>query len=81
MDRSAELGPGEPAPYEPADALAEAARAEAVALESELAALESALKRVEEGHYGRCEVCGELLEDGWLEADPTARGCSAHLLG
>ncbi|MDO8593381.1 MAG: TraR/DksA C4-type zinc finger protein [bacterium] len=39
----------------------------------------SALKRIENGKYGKCEVCGEKIEDARLEADPSATTCVKHL--
>lgn len=39
----------------------------------------SALKRIEKGGYGKCEVCGEKIEDARLEADPSATTCVKHL--
>jgi DnaK suppressor protein len=41
--------------------------------ERELADVEDALRRLEEGTYGRCEVCGRPIPDDRLEANPTAR--------
>jgi RNA polymerase-binding transcription factor DksA len=49
------------------------------ALESTLDEVERALARLDEGTYGRCEVCGEELDDEQLSADPAARHCRAHL--
>ena len=51
------------------------------AAEAELDAVEHALKRLDDGSYGSCEVCGSALDDARLAADPTARHCSAHLPG
>jgi len=42
-------------------------------VEQELADIEDALRRLEEGSYGRCEVCGRPIPDDRLEANPTAR--------
>lgn len=38
-----------------------------------------ALKRVEDGSYGTCEVCGETIEEERLNADPAAKTCKAHM--
>ncbi len=38
----------------------------------------SALTRMEEGTYGVCSVCGELIEKERLEANPAADTCVAH---
>ena len=37
--------------------------------------IEAARIRVDEGTYGRCEVCGEPIPDRRLEARPVARTC------
>lgn len=42
-------------------------------VENELRDIEDALRRLEEGTYGRCEVCGRPIPDERLEAQPTAR--------
>ena len=46
--------------------------------EHHLAEVDAALARVEDGTWGRCEVCGETIPAGRLEARPTARRCVAH---
>jgi DnaK suppressor protein len=43
-----------------------------------LAEVEAALVRLEAGTYGRCEVCGDPIGAGRLEARPTARTCVGH---
>ena len=35
----------------------------------------AALRRIDEGSYGRCVSCGEALSDGRLEAKPEASRC------
>lgn len=40
-----------------------------------LAAVESALRRVDDGTYGVCEVCGGPIGDGRLDALPAATRC------
>jgi RNA polymerase-binding transcription factor DksA len=42
---------------------------------SHLAAVDAALRRLEDGTYGRCEVCGRAIPDERLEARPTAATC------
>jgi DnaK suppressor protein len=37
--------------------------------------VEAALRRIEEGTYGKCERCGETIPVERLEALPTARLC------
>ena len=43
-----------------------------------LAEIDAAIARLETGTYGLCEVCGEPLPQGRLEARPTARTCMPH---
>lgn len=38
-----------------------------------------ALKRISDGTYGKCEVCGKTIEEKRLEADPAATTCIEHL--
>ncbi len=40
-----------------------------------LAELDLAIRRIEGGDYGRCEVCGRPIPDERLEAVPTASTC------
>jgi DnaK suppressor protein len=42
-----------------------------------LAEIDAAVKRLEAGSYGLCEICGEPIAPGRLEARPTARTCIA----
>jgi DnaK suppressor protein len=37
-----------------------------------------ALSRIDEGRYGRCEVCGREIDDERLEARPEAVTCREH---
>lgn len=48
------------------------------AVEADLNAVERALKRLDEGSYGRCSVCGEPLAEHELEQNPLAERCDAH---
>jgi RNA polymerase-binding transcription factor DksA len=48
-------------------------------LETQLLDVSDALTRIEEGTYGVCEVCGEQIEEGRLNANPAARTCVAHM--
>jgi DnaK suppressor protein len=41
----------------------------------ELARIESALRRLEEGEFGYCSVCGEAIAAGRLGVDPAAECC------
>ena len=47
-------------------------------VESELADVEHALRRLDDGTYGTCEVCGRVIPEERLEAVPTARLCLEH---
>lgn len=40
--------------------------------------IDEALRRIETGEYGHCEVDGEEIDLGRLEVLPTARTCAAH---
>ncbi len=51
-----------------ADALAQAAL-------GQVEEADAALARLAAGRYGRCEVCGEPISPGRLEARPAARTC------
>jgi RNA polymerase-binding transcription factor DksA len=46
--------------------------------ERRLSEIGAARARLDAGTYGRCEVCGEPIPDGRLEARPVARTCVAH---
>lgn len=47
-------------------------------LEEMLNDIKNALKRIEEGNYGICEVCKEEIEEARLEANPSAATCVKH---
>ena len=40
-----------------------------------LRAVESALRRIDQGGYGECQECGEMINPKRLEFDPAARLC------
>ncbi len=48
-------------------------------LEKQLSDVRSALKKIEDGKYGLCEVSGEPIELDRLEANPSARTCKIHM--
>ena len=48
-------------------------------VEAELADVELALRRLDDGTYGRCEVCDGAIDDARLAEAPAARFCLAHL--
>ncbi|SOC56866.1 TraR/DksA family transcriptional regulator [Ornithinimicrobium cerasi] len=41
--------------------------------------VDAALERLADGTYGVCEVCGQPIPAGRLEARPTARTCVQHV--
>jgi RNA polymerase-binding transcription factor DksA len=43
--------------------------------------IKDALKKIDEGKYGICEVGGESIEEDRLEANPAARTCKKHMQG
>ena len=47
-------------------------------VEAELVDVEHALRRLDEGTYGTCEVCGRAIPDERLEAMPATRFCVEH---
>ncbi|HXZ98855.1 MAG TPA: TraR/DksA C4-type zinc finger protein [Candidatus Binatia bacterium] len=44
---------------------------------AELAEVEAALSRIDASRYGLCEICGQEIAEGRLEAMPAARYCVA----
>lgn len=48
-------------------------------LEKQLHGVEDALKKIEEGTYGICEISGEKIEKERLEANPSARTSIKHM--
>ena len=47
-------------------------------LEAEIGDLDAALRKIDEGTYGTCEVCGREIEPERLEAVPGTRTCIEH---
>lgn len=47
-------------------------------VEAELEDVERALRKLEQGSYGLCEVCNEQIVDERLEAQPATRYCTVH---
>jgi RNA polymerase-binding transcription factor DksA len=47
-------------------------------LEAEIGDLDAALRKIDEGTYGICEVCGKEIEPERLEAVPGTRTCIEH---
>ncbi len=50
-------------------------------LSARLKDVEDALKKIENGNYGICEVSEEPIEEDRLMANPAARTCKAHMNG
>ena len=48
-------------------------------LEARYDTILAALSRIEKKTYGKCEVCGGVIEEARLGADPTATTCIEHL--
>ncbi len=48
-------------------------------LEARYDAVLAALKRVDEGSFGHCEVCTAVISVERLEANPSATTCALHL--
>ncbi len=41
--------------------------------------INNALKKIEDNTYGKCEICGDDIEEDRLEANPAAKTCKKHL--
>jgi RNA polymerase-binding transcription factor DksA len=50
-------------------------------LQARLTDVKDALKKIEAGTYGICEVSGEKIEEARLEANPAARTSMSHMNG
>lgn len=48
-------------------------------LEARYDVILAALSRIEEKTYGKCEKCGNAIEEARLAADPAATTCIKHL--
>ncbi|MBV9349678.1 MAG: TraR/DksA C4-type zinc finger protein [Patescibacteria group bacterium] len=48
-------------------------------LTGRLTAVRNALKKIGEGGYGHCEVCGKEIEEDRLRANPAAPTCKEHM--
>jgi RNA polymerase-binding transcription factor DksA len=47
-------------------------------LEAEIGDLDAALRKIDDGTYGICEICGRQIEPARLEAMPGTRTCIEH---
>ena len=48
-------------------------------LETRYTNIKRALKKIEDGTFGVCEVSGKSIEPDRLDANPAARTCKAHM--
>lgn len=48
-------------------------------LSTRLMDINDALDKISNGNFGKCEVDGEMIEEGRLEANPAARTCTEHM--
>lgn len=48
-------------------------------LEKSLADVSKSLENIENGTYGKCSVCGNMIEEDRLSALPYAMTCKAHM--
>lgn len=48
-------------------------------LERRYKEVKSALKKIDDGNYGICEVCSKKIEADRLEANPAACTCKEHM--
>jgi len=77
----ADFGPNSADENENADKMEEYEENAAVLKELEIRYndIKDALKKIEEGKYGICEVCGEPIEEERLIANQAARTCKKHM--
>lgn len=54
-------------------------RATLSALEARYNNINRALKKIEDGVFGTCEICGESIEEDRLDVNPAARTNKAHI--
>lgn len=47
-------------------------------IDAQMRAVDDALRRISDGTFGKCEVCGEAIPEERLEARPMARYCLEH---
>lgn len=48
-------------------------------LSGKLKEVEESLKRIEDGTYGKCEICEEEISEERLQANPSAKTCVNHM--
>ena len=57
----------------------ENSKAELEQLEIQLSDVKSALKKIESGKYGICEICNKPIESDRLKVNPSAKTCKLHM--
>ena len=70
----------DPSPADPGSGLDERERDQSFLdqLDRQLRDVDDALRRLDRGEYGHCEVCGEPIGEARLEARPATRFCLVH---
>jgi RNA polymerase-binding transcription factor DksA len=48
-------------------------------LEPKLNEVKLALEKIDNGSFGKCEICGNEIEDERLEVNPAAKTCKSHM--
>jgi RNA polymerase-binding transcription factor DksA len=48
-------------------------------LEARLQEVDAALEKISAGTFGPCEVCGKIIEEDRLDANPAAKTCKQHM--
>lgn len=48
-------------------------------LEERLNKVKDALQKIEDQTYGNCKICGAMIEEERLEANPSATTCITHI--
>ena len=75
---SQETRAGGEATVKDADRLAADHTATLDRIAGDLGAVEAAMRRLDEGTYGRCEVCGAEIAEERLTSEPLATRCAQH---
>ena len=78
---SQETRAGGEATVKDADRLAADHTATLDRIAGDLGAVEAAMRRLDEGTYGRCEVCGAEIAEERITSDPLATRCAQHGAG
>jgi len=81
VERANDLEATEPDPLDVADRTEEydERRSTLAVLETRWNNITKALKKIEDGTYGTCDVCGEPIEPARLDANPAAMTCETHM--